>query len=184
MGKNCLIIFNQKALFTFLSLLIVILSLHAQSDNNEKFICSLNYSILGDGDIPVIEIDGEYCMSFHNNFSIGASLGFGITNGRFHKNLKFVRNSVNLYLSPFGNSKIYNPEIGFGFGFYYASYLKLVSSSQGYVEESSYSGGLNVILLNNFNINENHTFQFGLFLSKFINGNINPGLKIGWGFKI
>lgn len=150
-------------------------------------------SILGDGDGTILSIRNELYHNMNDIFSVSGSLlgGYGIES--FLEEYEYLfRSDINLYFSPFGNKRRYNFEVGAGVSYYgsRSKYIMRITRVDGRITEVIYvntvnqSIGFNVLVDNTIRISGNHHVSFGAFITPYIDGNINSGFVLKYGYRI
>jgi hypothetical protein len=149
-------------------------------------------SLLGSGDMRTVMFENELNYFINNFFSTSISAGYGRSNSGVFETSSFVQGNLNIYISPFKNSKKNDFRIGTGMSYMNISdsYLESVNYENGIIIDEDYrfdnrnSIGINIILENTYSITDKIMLGLKLFTQPYKNGDINSGLMLKLGLKI
>ncbi len=137
------------------------------------------------------KIENELNYFINNFFSTSISAGYGRSNSGVFETSSFVQGNLNIYISPFKNSKKNDFRIGTGMSYMNISdaYLESVNYENGIIDEdyrfdNRNSIGINIILENTYSITDKIMLGLKLFTQPYKNGDINSGLMLKLGLKI
>ncbi len=105
----------------------------------------------------------------------------------------YLQGNLNLFISPFKNTRRNDSRVGTGVSFYNVSDARLLSSRHdasgdlieaeyGFDERNSY--GYNIILEDTYSFTNKFLVGFKLFSQSYFNGDINSGILLKFGVRI
>ena len=178
----------------FLILLLFSIPLFAQEENrNFDIRFGVGRTILGSGDMITLTFENELNYKINPYFTTALSLNYGRSNYGVFETASYVQGNLNLYLSPFKNTKRNDFRVGTGISLYQVSDAYLVSASydsRGNLIEADYdfdersSYGYSIILEDTYTIKTRFLIGLKLFTQPYFNGDINSGLLLKAGVKL
>jgi hypothetical protein len=189
-----IVLASAKTIFCFLTLCLIfnhqILGQKSINRNCIKF--GYGLSLLGHGDLKVINIVNEYERMLTSNFYGSANINFGISNDHNYRKygMNYLQSNINFSYKLFDFSSKSNMKIGGGVSllkYSFVSYFDkfLVNDYVLTLGEGAHyiSLGYNFIISGEYNINDNFSFSLatiGQFYPK--NSNQNLGIFIAAGY--
>ena len=183
----------MKARLLFLFLLFSI-PLYAQEERSKfdlRF--GIGNSLLGSGDIITTTLENEVNYKLNRYFTTAFSLNFGRSSYDALNTASYTQGNLNIYLSPFKNSRRNDFRIGAGLSYYKVSdaLIQLANyDRQGNLVQANYllevrdSFGGNIILEDTHTIKERFLVGLKLFIQPYLNGDINSGVLLKIGVKL
>lgn len=137
--------------------------------------------------------ENELNYKFNQYFSTALSVNYGRSNDGVFVTASYTQGNLNLFISPFKNTRTNDFRIGTGVSFYNVSDAYLQSAQYGvngelvnadYVFDVRSSFGYNIILENTYTIRNKFLIGLKLFTQPYFIGDINSGILIKAGLKI
>ncbi|WP_017733506.1 hypothetical protein [Nafulsella turpanensis] len=153
----------------------------------------LGTSLLGSGDILTITLENELNYKLTKYFTTGLSLNYGRSNNGVYGTTSYIQGNLNVFISPFKNTRKNDFRIGTGVSLYNVSDTHLLYrwfDSSGELVEINYdvdvrkSYGYNIILEDTYSINSKLLLGLRLFTQPYLNGDINSGVLLKFGVKL
>jgi hypothetical protein len=175
-------------------ILSVTLSLSLFSQENASKIdlrLGMGSSLVGSGDMITTAYENELNYRVNSHFTISPSIGFAKSNYGVNDIANFTQTNMNLFYSPFRNTKSMDFRIGLGASFLEYNYsfeYEGITLSNG-KEYSRYdfpvekSFGVNVILENTVKLSPRLLLGLKAFTQIYF-GNINSGLMVKVGYTL
>ena len=181
--KNYILIFS----------LLITFRLFAQ-DEPQKFDVKfgIGSTFIGSGDRLALSCENELNYKITRYFSSSFSLGYGRSNNGIYSTVSYFQGDLSIYVSPFSNVHKNDFKIGTGLSLLNISnyYRSLVIYENNILVRSEYRAdlkntiGLNLILEDNYLINDKFSIGLKLFIHPYSDSNINSGLLLKLGMKI
>lgn len=178
----------------FLMFLLFSIPLFAQDETkNFDVRFGVGPTILGTGDMRTITLENELNFSINPYFTTALSANFGRSNRGVYGTASYIQGNLNIFLSPFKNTRRNDFRVGTGVSFNNVSDVRVLSSrsnSQGEVTEIEYgfdersSYGYNIILEDTYTVKSKYLLGFKVFTQSFFSGDINSGVLLKIGVKI
>ncbi len=180
-------------IFTFISVIFISIQAIGQ-ENASKLDLRLGtgISLLGSGDLITFNYENELNLKLNQYFTSGISINLGQSNHGVSKTASFVQGNMNVYFSPFKNTKRFDFRIGTGLTYYSISDVYklseywengvLVNTAYEFDERSSL--GFNVIIESSYLLTDRLLLGLKLFTQPYINGDINSGWMVKLGLQI
>ncbi len=149
----------------------------------------LGTSFLGTGDMQTLLIENELNYNINRYFSSSASIGFATSNRGVYEATSYTQGNVNIFFSPFTNTKRHDLRIGTGLSVYKVSdtwqSLVVIENGEVVVLEYSFekrsSVGLNGIIAYSYALTDKLSLGAKVFLQPYKNGDINTGALLTLG---
>jgi len=147
---------------------------------------------LGTGDYLTCNFENELNYKISRYFSTSASINIGrsMTGAESHAGASFVQGNLNIYISPFKNDKRNDFRIGGGLSVYNISdyytypYLDVTTGRELTLYDGSKrtAFGFNIVAEYTYLISKRFLFGALLFSQPYLNGDINSGGMVKFGF--
>jgi hypothetical protein len=163
----------------------------AQSKFSIRF--GVGKSLLGSGDILTTTFENELNYNLNEYFTTALSLNYGRSSSDEYDIAVFTQGNLNIYLSPFRNTRRNDFRIGAGLTYYKIRdgvIMRTMTDRWGNVLWSDYrvetrrSFGYNIILENTYAIRPRFLLGLKLFTQPYDNGDINTGILLKVGYKL
>jgi hypothetical protein len=163
-----------------------------QSSSRLDLRTGIGTSFLGTGDMLTIMFENELNFQFSKYFTTAGGFGFAKGNMGVIERVSFIQANGNLYFSPFQNIHSFDLRIGTGVSWYWISdvYKSSATYHDGQLIELEYtfdkrnSIGFNAILEGSYSISKKFLLGLKIFIQPYLNGDINSGVMLKFGFKI
>lgn len=147
------------------------------------------FGFMGSGDMRSLSFENELNYKINRYFTAAVSIGFGKSEIGAYEHTDYLMGSINLFVSPFSNSKSNNLKIGGGASFFNQTniYLKSWSSLEGSTFDfyRHKTNGFNVIIEDEQCIGSNLLIGVKLFLTGGVaQGGIIFGSMLKFGVKL
>ena len=148
-------------------------------------------SFLSSGDMFSLSVENELNYKLNHFLAASTSLNFGKSDYGVFKSASFYQGNINIFLSPFKNTKQNDFRIGTGVSYWDVSNAWEESSIYAdnrfyytYIFEKNQSFGLNFIIENTYKINDHYLVGIKAFTQNYINSSKNSGImvKVGYAF--
>lgn len=150
-------------------------------------------TILGTGDWRTITLENELNYSINSYFTTALSANYGRSNRGIYGTASYIQGSLNIFLSPFKNTKRNDFRIGTGVSLLNVSNVRVLSSRSnakgeeidieyGFSERSSF--GYNIVLEDTYTVKSKYLLGLKVFTQSFFSGDINSGVLLKIGAKI
>ncbi|WP_224997608.1 outer membrane beta-barrel protein [Cesiribacter sp. SM1] len=183
----------MKIFIPFVLLLFSTQVLAQQDQHKFDIRFGVGKSLLGSGDIITTTFENELNYRLNPYFATAFSLNYGKSSREEFDLAVFTQGNLNLYLSPFRNTRRNDFRIGAGF-----TYYKITDGInqgiyrdnrgnvvlQDFLVETRTSFGYNIILENTYTIKNRFLLGLKLFTQPYSNGDINSGLMLKIGYKL
>jgi len=171
-----------------LVLIILSIQLKAQEQPNKFDIrFGVGTSLLGSGDVITLNFENEVNYDISQYFASSFTLNYGRSNKNTDYPKSYIQLNLNIFISPFKNSKKNDFRIGTGF-----SYMNI---SEGYpdyggcgtppvpepVSPLNNTIGINFIIEDTYLISERFLIGLKLFSQSYNSGDINSGILLKFG---
>ncbi|MFA0963447.1 hypothetical protein AB9P05_16705 [Roseivirga sp. BDSF3-8] len=165
---------------------------YAQIDSRTDIRFGVARTILGTGDISTTTFETELNYKINSFFTTAISLNYGIGDDQTTGTASYAQGNTNLFISPFGNTRVIDFRVGGGLSYYVVSDITTQSTSCGpngcFVDEYNYDRrrefGFNIITELAYQLNESYLIGLKLYTQPYLNGDINSGLMVKFGVKI
>jgi len=168
------------------------LALFAQEPTSKFDIrMGLGSSLIGSGDMITTAFENELNYRVNSHFTISPSIGFAKSNYGVNEIANYTQSNMNLFYSPFRNTKSMDFRVGLGASFIEYNYsfeYEGITLSNGR-EYSRYefpvekSFGVNVIVENTVKLSPRMLLGLKAFTQMYF-GNINSGLMVKVGYTL
>jgi hypothetical protein len=175
-----------------ISLLAILFSVRAFGQENVRKVdvrLGAGLSLLGSGDMVTFNYENELNVKLNKYFSASASINLGRSNKGVYETASFTQGNLNVFLSPFKNTRRFDFRFGPGFTYYNVSDAYMSSQiweggvpvQTNYRFENRNSYGYNLTIEGSFLITERFLIGVKFFTQPYHNGDINSGgmLKLG-----
>jgi len=179
--------------FLVIILSVIATQLSAQ-DNHKKFDVKfgVGISLLGTGDMTTINFENELNYKFSHYFSTSFTLNYGKSISGVYETSSYIQENLNIFISPFKNSRKNDFRIGTGFSimnisdsYYFEEECGVgIEQSSPYHYDKRNSLGFNIIIENTYSINARFLIGLKLFTQPYTNGDINSGILLKCGLKL
>jgi len=179
--------------YIIIILFVIATQLNAQ-DNQKKFDIKfgVGISLLGTGDMTTINFENELNYKISQYFSTSFTLNYGRSNSGVYETSSYFQGNLNIFISPFKNSRKNDFRIGTGFSIMNISdsYYFSQDSGAGTGQTSPYnfdkrnSYGFNIIIEDTYSIKDRYLIGLKLFTQPYTNGDINSGILLKCGLKL
>jgi hypothetical protein len=180
----------KRLIFIFLLCPFAFISAQ-QSSNCFDIRIGAGGSFLGTGDMFALTVENELNYKINHFIATSTSLNFGKSDYGVFKSASFYQGNINIFLSPFKNTKQNDFRIGAGVSYWDVSDAWEESSIYvdnrfyyTYIFERNQSYGLNLIIENTYKINNHYIVGIKAFTQNYTNSSMNSGIliKIGYVF--
>lgn len=179
----------------YILILFILSTIHliAQEDNSKFDIrFGTGVSLLGSGDMGALNIENELNYNFNKYFASSLSVNYGRSNSGVYVSSSFIQGNLNLFVSPFKNTRKNDFRIGTGFSMMNISetYKVLARCGVGLDDiEPIYfnarnSCGFNVIVENTYSLGDKLLVGIKLFSQVYSNEDINSGVLLKFGLRL
>ena len=147
-------------------------------------------SLLGSGDYMMFQYENEYNYRLNKYFTSALSVNFGKSiGGPLEGSVHFWQGNLNLFFSPFKNTKALDIRLGTGLNIYDLSttyvYTALNGSPEKHYDFSrEIDFGANFILEGIYRFSNKYAVGLKLFTQPTFHGNINSGLMLTLGLNL
>jgi len=173
-------------------LLVIATQLNAQ-EKQQKFDIrfGVGISLLGTGDMTTINFENEVNYKFNQYFSTSFSLNYGKSIAGIYETSSYIQGNLNIFISPFKNSRRNDFRIGTGFSimnvsdsYYFAQECAVgIEQSSPYHYDKRNSSGFNIIIEDTYSVTDRFLIGLKLFTQPYTNGDINSGILLKCGLK-
>lgn len=181
----------KKAIVTC-ALSLIGLSLAAQSQGDIKL--GIGASFLGTGDMLIGKLEGEVTRKWNRIISNSVALGIGYGDQKFYYNPTYNYKNLhqqtftthldgNVFVSPFGNDRLYNLKLGTGLSLMFVSDNPWRENDPSWQEERI-SLGLNMIMEHEFMLSKKSLIGLKMMIQPYLNGDISSTLLLKLGKKL
>ncbi|MBN2615101.1 MAG: hypothetical protein JXR71_05350 [Bacteroidales bacterium] len=180
-----------KTVFIAFLALITLPAIGQHKESKWDFRIGAGYSILGSGDYHTFNYENELNYRMNPYFTASASFDMGKSITGISGTASFKQGNLNIFLSPFKNTKKNDFRVGTGLTFYtitdayeIASYYEngvLVCTDYSFDSRNSY--GYNIIFENSYWLTEKMMLGVKLYTQYYFNDDINTGILLKLGFK-
>jgi len=177
-------------LISFLFLTIQVIG----QENTKKidFRLGAGISLLGTGDMLTFNYENELNLKLNHYFTSSLSLNLGKSINDNYSTSSFVQGNLNVFISPFKNSKRNDFRVGTGLTYYKISetYYTSAQYENGVLVDIQYnlenrrSYGFNVIIEDTYLLTDKFLIGLKLFTQPYYNGDINSGAMLKFGMRI
>ena len=183
----------MKNIFIIIAFLFISISLNAQKSNSGfDYRFGIGNSFLGTGDMLGVMYENEINCSINNYLSTGISLGYGKSDYGVSATASFLQYNLNVFFSPFKNSKRNDFRVGMGFSSLKISDAYMSSASwinnelidTDYVFDLRKTFGYNFIIENTYSITDKFLLGLKLYTQPYGNGDINSGILLKMGVRL
>jgi hypothetical protein len=161
-------------------------------NHNTDLRVGVGISLLGSGDMITFNYENELNFKLNPYLTNSVSVNLGRSNYGVKETASFVQGNLNLFASPFKNTRRFNFRIGGGLTYYTITdaYESGYDYEQGVLVDIDYefdkrkSLGYNIIIENSYFITKRLLAGLKLFTQPYRNGDINSGVMVKIGLKI
>lgn len=180
----------KKAIVTC-ALSLMVSSLAAQSRDDIKL--GIGASFLGTGDMLIGKLEGEATRKWNRIISNSVALGIGYGDQKFYYNPTYNYKSLhqqtftthldgNVFVSPFGNDRLYNLKLGTGVSLMYVSDA-FPRRNEAIQRENRASVGINMIMEHEFMLSKKSLIGLKMMIQPYLNGDIASTMLLKFGRK-
>ncbi len=136
--------------------------------------------------METINYENEVNYKLNNYFATSASFNFGKSDKGVHNSSSFLQGNLNLFISPFKNSRKNDFRLGLGMSYYGVSDTKIMKENVGYSSnfkefEKRNSFGTNIIIENTYTLKDRYLIGLKLFTQSYFNSDMNSGAMLKFG---
>lgn len=149
--------------------------------NIDKFDLRLGIgiSLLGSGDMLTFNYENELNYQLNQYFTGALSVNLGRSNLGVGNSASFTQGNLNIFISPFKNSKQIDFRIGTGITYYHVSDIDF-----NYDFDKRNAIGFNIVIENTYLFANKWLAGLKLFTQPYANGDINTGVMLKLGLKL
>jgi len=135
-------------------------------------------TLLGSGDMITIVFENEMNYKISKYFSSSINVNYGMSNTGVYIQSSLIQGNLNVFLSPFGNTERNNFKIGTGYS------IMGVTDIYHNTHDRRTSYGYNIIIENEYELNEKYLIGFKLFTQQYSNRDTSSGIMLKFGVKL
>lgn len=149
-------------------------------------------SLLGTGDMVTMMFQNEINYRLNPYLAAGFELDYGRSNLGVHEMVSFVGSQLNLFASPFKNTRRLDFRVGVGLSHYRVADARetrseyengvLIDIDYEFVKRKSFGGS--IMIENTLLVTDHLMLGFRLFTTPYKNGDINSGLLLKLGYRL
>lgn len=181
----------MKKIIFILSVMLSLTLFSQETASKFDIRMGLGSSLIGSGDMITTAYENELNYRVNSHFTISPSIGFAKSNYGVNEIANYTQSNLNLFYSPFRNTKSMDFRIGLGASFIeYSSSFEYERITLGNGKEYSRyefpvekSFGVNVILENTVKLSPRLLLGLKAFTQMYF-GNINSGLMVKLGYTL
>lgn len=183
----------MKTTFYFFLFLLSFQLSGQEQDNGFDIRFGAGTSLLGSGDMITISFENELNYRLNPYLTTGLSLAYGRSNFGVFETASFTQGNLNVFFSPFRNTRKNDFRVGTGLSLYNVSDAYLASSvyefptgvrTEIYAFDERKSYGYNIIIENTYALTNRFMLGLKVFTQPYFNGDINSGVYLKFGVKL
>jgi len=171
----------------YLTIILLVTAIQINAQDIQKKIdvrFGVGVSLLGTGDMTTINFENEVNYKLNKNFATSLTLNYGKSISGIYQSSSYIQGNVNIFFSPFKNSRKNDFRIGTGFSIMNISDSCYWEQSSPYHYNKRNSSGFNIIIEDTYLVTKKMLIGLKLFNQPYLNGDINSGILLKCGFKL
>lgn len=170
---------KTNLIVTFVLILFVLQVSGQEMMNKFDLRLGAGISLLGSGDMLTFNYENELNYQLNQYFTGALSVNLGRSNLGVGQSASFTQGNLNIFISPFKNSKQIDFRLGTGITYYHVSDVDF-----NYEFDKRNAIGFNIIIENTYLFTDKWLAGLKLFTQPYANGDINTGVVLKLGMKL